>query len=134
MSDNIQANTISSRPKIDIKKLYENMEVIDSGIIHTYNSNDIIITVNSVKIIFKFVTDEEALDLKSTIDVGVDKSQVNTLIIKLINFKSPDPEGAPKPLNIASVGTKQVFISFFVETINREKGVRSFSYTLMAEE
>lgn len=131
-SDFLETTTIdnnASNPAINIKKYWNGLEVVDSGVIHSFNSQDITISVNSVIINFKFVTDKALSNGK--FEIKADPQNLKVMNINLYNMDSPFYEGSPHPLHVANVGNSRVLISFFVSTIDKNIGARSFQYSVL---
>lgn len=116
-------------PKVIIKKTYNGLEVVDSGVIHSFDSQEITISVNSVIINFKFLNDDNLTEGK--FEIKADPSHQNVMNINLYNMDSPFYEGAPHPIHVANVGNSRVLISFFVSTIDKKKGARAFQYSVL---
>ena len=122
-----------AKSNTDVNKYVGNKKVIDSGTLIAYNSEDIIITINSVHIRFVILEDSKITDT-GNIKINPDPNMDNAMIVSLYNMHNIFPEGAPNPFHIANVGGKKIFISFFVTTVSKELGARIFHYTLMEGE
>lgn len=120
----------TTKNQIVIKKYYNGLEVIDSGVIHSFNSQDIQITVNTVIINFKF--DDDILNQDNRFEIKADPKNDKVMNIHLYNMNSPFYEGAPHPIHVANVGNCRVLISFFVSTIDKAKGARILQYSISA--
>lgn len=127
--------SIKGTPKsnIEINKYVGNKKVIDTGVLISYNSEEIIIVINSVQLRIKFLEDSSVTS-EENITISSDSTMKNASIISLYNMKNILPEGTPSPLHIANVGEKKIFISFFVLTVSKEFGARMFQYTLLEGE
>lgn len=122
-----------TKSNIEVNKFIGNKKVIDTGTLISYNSEDIIITINSVHIRFVILEDSKITDT-GNIKIDPDPTRENAMIVSLYNMHNIFPEGAPNPFHIANVGGKKIFISFFVTTVSKELGARIFHYTLIEGE
>ena len=116
-----------------VKKYTNGMEIIDSGVLISYNSQDIIININSVRIRFEFLESKNITN-GGNIKINPEKNIENAMVVSLYNMESLFPEGTPHPLHVANVGSSRILISFFVNTVDKKAGVRIFQYSLMAGE
>lgn len=124
--------SVVGAPKINIEinKFVGGKKVIDTGALISYNSEDIIIIINNVRIRFEFLEDDTVKD-KDNIIIRADPEVSNATIIGLYNMKNSLSEGTPNPIHIANISTKKIFISFFITTVSFELGARIFHYTVL---
>ena len=137
MSDVLQTttndgNVVEKPVEIVVKKYSNGYEIIDTGVIHSYNSSEIRIIINGLEFIIQFPENKE--DKKSTYALSADPFNPKSLLLKLTNFESSFSEGSPGPLHIANVNNKKIYLSFFVTTIDKNVGARSFAYTILTGE
>lgn len=130
-SNNISLESAAQLP-IYVRAKIGGMEVIDSGVLISYESNDVEILINSVNLKIEFILDK---NLKSEGNMRIEPCPKDNklTIIKLFNLDQAFPEGSPSPLHMVNVGDTKVFLSFFVTTINKENGTRIFQYSVTAE-
>lgn len=111
-------------------------KVIESGVVLLDEADselkfDIKATDNfEFKIILKFYdTDNGKLDLEKEVE-----TEKNIIILKCKNFSSGLGTGTAKPLHIATVSEKEIFLNFWAYTLGDEKSARKVEYTFLEEE
>ena len=108
-------------------------KVIDSGILISYEANDVEININSVNIKIKFLTDKSVHMSDNNMVIKPCPDDEKLTIIELYNIEQAFPEGSPNPLHVVNVGATRVFLSFFITTVNSNNGTRIFQYSVTAE-
>ena len=99
-------------------------EVISSGIVHT-NGTEITFNIASLKVKFTFNVDDGSARFQGSISD-------NTLIIALYNFNDSIGEGKLDPVEIGSVGGKNLYVTWFVTTIDDK--MRQFNYSFLTKD
>ncbi len=117
---------------MNVKITTANCEVVNSGLVTSFNGEPISLTLNSsptpFKLTFKFLTD------KSTEGQKMDAETPNTheVILKLTNFKNPLGTGTARPVEFATNGDgKKLFINFYVYVVGDSS--QTLQYTIYKE-
>ena len=136
MNEVLQTSTKNSNAdekpfQIIIKKYSNGLEVIDTGVIHSYNASEIKLVINNLSIVIQFLKNEEK---HSSYRISADPEDKRTLFLKLNNFESSFSEGSPESIHVANISNRKIYLSFFVTTIDKNIGARSFAYTILAGE
>ncbi|MDC5023920.1 hypothetical protein OHW20_02515 [Acinetobacter baumannii] len=118
--------------EIVIKKISNGMTILDNGVIHSFNSESFEIHVNTVVIKFNFVNDHEIKG--SGYRAELDKESKKQLNINLVNMNSKFESGTAKPITIAKIKNKTIYMTFFVSKIDEDKEVRAFHYSILIED
>lgn len=118
---------------MNVKITSANCEVINSGLVTSFNNEPICITVptndgNPLKIVFQFFIDESTESSK--IETEVPNS--SEIILKLTNFNSPLGTGTSSPISFATENSgKKLYLNFYVYVIG--KASPTLQYTIYKE-
>ena len=116
-----------------ILKYSSNYEIIDFGSLMTYdNSSEVKIKIEcdngfAFNLIFNFdSSDSKEHNLKLRIDKD------NTIVFLCTNFDNTLGTGTSKPIELATVDNKKVYINFWVYSLG-QKAMRKIDYTIYKE-
>lgn len=107
--------------------------VISAGVLFLYDNESEckmgIVADNGFKfeIVFRFVSNT---DKKHSMDKAIEG---NTIILKCTNFNDPLGVGTVKPLSIATIAGKEVFLHFWTYNLG-ENATRKIEYTFLQKE
>lgn len=110
-----------------MKKYIGDLELIDNGIAHISNNEELKILITSDLILrFTFVNDDNDKSHR------IDKKLINEkdLAILCINFDNPLGEGVLSPVRLGTLGGKDFYITMFVWNTNTDIGLRVLSYNI----
>ncbi|NIE73051.1 hypothetical protein F3J45_01035 [Pantoea sp. Ap-967] len=111
---------------MEITASVNGMSIISSGVVHISSNWPINFEVQGLKLQVIFVEN-------SSVKVSRYETKVENGIwnLYLTNFSHTTGEGLYSPVPIATVEGKQLSMTFSVDTISRNEGLRVFSYTFM---
>lgn len=109
---------------LQFKKRVGNFDVLISDQIHVSGDNQFEIEFDGLILKFEFIVDMSCNDT-----LYEKKIDSNILTLKLSNFKNSLGEGILEPIRVGNYSGKALYLSFFVWTINEEKGLRIISYS-----
>lgn len=117
---------------MDAKITTANCEVINSGLVTSFNGEPISITLQSsprpFKLTFKFLADKSHDDQK----IDAETPNEYEVILTLTNFNNPLGTGTIKPIGFATAGDgKGLFINFYVYVVG--KSAPTLQYTIYKE-
>lgn len=111
---------------INIEIKIDALKVLTSGIAFSSSGTPIEISVDDVTVSFIFIDDNE--DNKTRLNTKViNDKEVN---IKLINFNNSLAQGKVIPTPLMYTDYFNIYFSYMVNTLNKEKGHRQLSYTI----
>lgn len=102
------------------------LSIISSGVIHISSNWPVNFELQGLRMQIVFLEN-------ASLQVSRYESKVENDIwmLYLTNFSHTTGEGLYTPIPIATVEGKQLSLSFSVDTISRNDGIRVFSYTFM---
>jgi len=109
---------------IPIKVFTAGYEVIASGVIHL-STPEVRFEIANLVIKYVFKSDSDGTRF------GAEESN-NELVISLYNFSNPLGEGKLEPMEIGTLGGRQLFTTCFVNTTERD--MRQFNYSFLLKE
>lgn len=111
---------------MEITASVNGLSVLSSGVIHISSNWPINFEIQGLKLQVRF-------NENPTFSVSRYESKVedDVWLLYLTNFSHTTGEGLYVPIPIATLGGKQLSMTFSVETISREEGIRKFSYTFL---
>lgn len=117
---------------MDVKINTANYEVINSGLVTSFNGEPISITLYSspvpFKLTFKFFKDESHDEQK----MDAETPNNHEVILKLTNFGNPLGTGTVRPVGFATAGDgKKLFINFYVYVVGESSP--TLHYTIYKE-
>jgi hypothetical protein len=110
---------INSSTRIDVK--VGKREVLTSGILHFESDQSITVNIDNLSFKFLFRSDGGPPKYEGTM-VG------NTLEFTLSNHSNSLGEGLLEPLEVARLDNRPLSFTYYVNTVNLEKGARRFEY------
>lgn len=115
-----------SNTSIQIKKYIDDMEVLETGILHLLKLDNVIkIHVSNLILEFHFKENKEVSELNVTAEtIGNNK-----VVLTLTNFNNELGEGILQPTELGIVNGTKLFFTFLTHSIVDK---RSFSYTILA--
>jgi hypothetical protein len=114
-------NTLSSSIPVSVE--IDNLEVLHSGVVHLENKSELKIKISKLSLTFKFLSDDG--DIRYT-----GRTEGNNLFIDLYNHNNVLGEGALTPLGFGTVNNRNVYITYFANTLVLEKQSRRFEYVI----
>lgn len=118
----------SFKNKFNIRKVIDEMEVIDTGVLHT-KSDLITFYIDDFRLEFKFITLDDNSKAKVQSEIVTENEKPN-LIVKLYNFNNPLGSGFLNPTEIVEMRGSKIFLTFFLRYI---EGEREFAYSLLCK-
>ncbi|MGE8570786.1 MAG: DUF6864 domain-containing function [Acinetobacter amyesii] len=118
----------SLKNRFNIRKVVDEMEVIDTGVLHT-RGDLITFYIDDFKLEFKFIILEDSSKPKIQSEIVTENGQPN-LIVKLYNFNNPLGSGFLHPTEIVEMRGAKIFLTFFLRYI---EGEREFTYSLLCK-
>lgn len=115
-----------SNTSIQIKKYIDDMEVLETGILHLLKLDNVIkIHISNLILEFHFKENKEVSELNVTAEtIGNNK-----VVLTLTNFNNELGEGILQPTELGIVNGTKLFFTFLTHSIVDK---RSFSYTILA--
>ena len=114
----------STNDDLQFKKKVGKLDVLISEQIHVSGDNQFEIEFDGLIMRFKFITDTSCKDTKYEKEIDN-----NILTLELTNFKKSLGEGILEPMSVGNYSGRILYFSFFIWTINEEKGLRIISYS-----
>lgn len=111
-----------------IRKFVDDLEVIDSGVIHT-DKDSIDFLINDFKFRFLILKDDKNKKMRIESNISEDNDQPQ-LTIKLLNFDNPLGSGYLRPTELVEFKGSKIYVTFFLRMIENEK---EFSYSLLVK-
>lgn len=111
-------------PQYPLKIVTSGLEVISSGVVHLVEPE---VKFSIASLTFKFRFKSESGDSRFESNIVDDE-----MIIDLFNFNNSLGQGKIEPMEVGTISGRRLFITFFVNTI--EKNLRQFNYTFLLKE
>ncbi|WP_288399148.1 DUF6864 domain-containing function [uncultured Acinetobacter sp.] len=107
-----------------IKKYIDDLELLDSGVIHCLKNSVIKIKINDFDLNFILVKDTEE---KRRIRLKEQSS--NFLTLEFVNFDESLGAGVFEPTSILVINGKEIFFTFFIRSLDERQ--KEFTYSLL---
>ncbi|MES2284810.1 MAG: hypothetical protein V4547_03910 [Bacteroidota bacterium] len=108
-----------------VKKKVGELDVIANDTLHISGDQISSLEISSLTIKFSFIKDIENTESRYR-----GKAEGKVLTLELINFANSLGEGAIEPVKLGHLLSRKLYVSFYVYTIDLEKGLRILSYSL----
>ncbi|MDA0570753.1 DUF6864 domain-containing function [Burkholderia gladioli] len=102
----------SSAGPFPVKVFTAGREVIASGSAITGNTSNLEVQIAQFKFVFNFLNDGTGHK------VAYRSDGPSALVLDIYNFVEPLPTGTTEPVKLGSLAGKQLYISFFVSSLN----------------
>ncbi|HCA5151335.1 DUF6864 domain-containing function [Acinetobacter baumannii] len=113
---------------IEVNVSTNNLKVLTSGLVFSIGGEEIYISIDDVKVKFEFIEEDDKV--KPSIKYNISEVNNKELVVSLINFNNTLGQGIIKPLNFLYTEHFNLYISFYVYTLNDKKSNRQISYTI----
>jgi hypothetical protein len=126
----IESNNSSSIPNqlaLPVKLRTSEKDIIASGSVHTFASDNLEISIAQFKFIFNFINDTEPQRINFRNDGDY------TLILDLYNFTNSLGSGTTSPYQIGHLMDRKLYIGFMVYALNPTSS-KTVHYTFMLGE
>lgn len=120
-----KANLLDITEDINVEVGVGGLKLLTSGLIFSISGEPINILIDDVEIEFLF---EELEGYKSSFKT--DQVSTKKMRITLINFENGLGQGVMDPVNYLFTDKFNIFLSFFVHTVNKKEKHRQFSYSI----
>jgi len=103
-------------------------DIISTGSIHSFTSDNLEITLLGLTFIFEFLTDKEGKQ-------RLEKESLSTKVLKLkiFNFNNPLGTGTTKPIEMGTINNRKLYLAFTVYALDKDS-LKLFQYTFFMGE
>lgn len=129
MTEKLNSSITRIESSFKIKKYVNELQIIDSGLIHCTEDSIITIFINEFSLKFNFINDNNT---KDRIRLNSALSSEKVLAIEFINFNIDTGEGALEPVSLFSINDQEIYFTFSIKGIVSNKQ-KEFSYTLLCK-
>jgi uncharacterized membrane protein len=129
MTDDLNLNiSKASSNQYKIQKTIDDLNLIDSGVIHCASKSTITIKINDSTLQFSFVNEKNS---SRRIRIKNQDTKNDILALEFLNFNEPLGEGVLEPTSLFVINGEEVYFTFFIRALSDNQ--KEFTYSLLCK-